>query len=302
MSKKKERTRLQGESWHTLKDKLTPCNYYTEENGHVKGIFKDDAGNQYIHWLNDQEIEEYRNKKDKYISGQIEFEVEDGSMTAEEFSNMFNQSLDDQFKRIQNTKGKNHTTISTTVNIGTRHDDAADALSEFARFKLREQNAVYGLDTGEGEDQSVNYYQVINDNPNLTKSSANHGNYGTPNYTTVKIDLPKRYLNISEDLDRVLESSDLMKTLNELVLRDKQEAYVRELLNRIDRCCRWLEANKCYEIDCNIPIAILKNNVSYIKERYDLICDIRSWDNYYVKDGEDVLAEILGVKDENNKK
>ena len=59
MSKKKERTRLQGEAWHALKDKLTPCNYYTEENGHVKGIFKDDADNQYIHWLNDQEIEDY---------------------------------------------------------------------------------------------------------------------------------------------------------------------------------------------------------------------------------------------------
>ena len=59
MSKKKERTRLQGEAWHTLKDKLTPCSYFVEDNGHIKGIFKDDAGNQYIHWLNDQEIEDY---------------------------------------------------------------------------------------------------------------------------------------------------------------------------------------------------------------------------------------------------
>ena len=283
MSKKKERTRLQGEAWHTLKDKLTPCNYYTEENGHVKGIFKDDAGNQYIHWLNDQELEDYN----MAIGGR-----KWGAT----------KSLAEEFEKRQNIKAKTHTTISTTIN--PREDHAADALSEFARFKLREQNAalacekftqfgnalsdaereeferwkrreqnaVYGLDTGEGEDQSA--------------------------WTTVKIDLPKRYLNISEDLDSVLESSDLMKELNELCIRDTQELYVRELLNRIDRCCRWLEANKCYEIDVNIPIAILKNNVSYIKERYDLICDIRSWDNYYVKDGEDVLAEILGVKDE----
>ena len=249
MSKKKERTRLQGESWHTLKDKLTPCNYYTEENGHVKGIFKDDAGNQYIHWLNDQELEDLN----MAIGGR-----KWGAT----------KSLAEEFEKRQNIKAK----TVTTINTGTRHDDAADALSEFARFKLREQNAIYGLDTSEGRDQSA--------------------------WTTVKIDLPKRYLNISEDLDNVLESSDLMKELNELCIRDTQELYVRELLNRIDRCCRWLEVNKCYEIDVNIPIAILKNNVSYIKERYDLICDIRSWDNYYVKDGEDVLAEILGVKDE----
>lgn len=163
---------------------------------------------------------------------------------------------------------------------------------DFINFKRRESNAVYGLDTGEGEDQSVNYYQVINDNPIKTDV----------NISTIKYTLPSSMIvtdqDISDDIDKVLNSRQYIEEMNNLYAADLRERYVRELLNRIDRCCRWLEVNKCYEIDVNIPIAILKNNISYIKERYDNICDIRSWDNYYVKDGEDVLAEILGVKDE----
>ena len=180
-------------------------------------------------------------------------------------------SIAEEFEKRQNIKSKTHTTISTTIN--PREDHAADALSEFARFKLREQNAVYGLDTGEGEDQTA--------------------------WKTFKIDLPKRYLNISEDLDRVLESSDLMKELNELCIRDTQEVYVRELLNRIDRCCRWLEANKYnWGFHMDIPIAILKNDILKIQEEYVMFRKIKDKDGEYQRDGIEILAEILGVKDE----
>lgn len=139
-------------------------------------------------------------------------------MSAEEYVSLKNNPVltyVEEFEKRRNIKAKNYTTISTAIN--PREDHAADALSEFARFKLREQNAVYGLDTGEGEDQTA--------------------------WKTVKIDLPKTYLNISEDLDSVLESSDLMKELNELCIRDTQELYVRELLNRlykiIEYCDNW---------------------------------------------------------------
>ena len=168
---------------------------------------------------------------------------------------------------------------------------------EFERWKRRESNAVYGLDTGEGEDQSANYYQVINSYNIPADGICEFG--GDSAWTTVKIDLPKRYLNISEDLDRVLESSDLMKELNELCIRDTQELYVRELLNRIDRCCRWLEANKYnWGFHMDIPIAILKNDLLKIQEEYVMFRKIKDTDNEYQRDGIEIIAEILGVKDE----
>lgn len=123
------------------------------------------------------------------------------------------QSIAEEFEKRQNIKDKTHTTISTTVN--PREDHAADAMSWFAKWKRKEQNAIYGLDTGEGKDTWATYAHM----------------------------LPSNFLNISEDLDSVLGSSDLMKRLNELCLRDDSELYVRELLNRlhkiIDYCDNW---------------------------------------------------------------
>ena len=58
---KKVHDRLQGETWHTMKDKLIPISYSKSLNGHVRGIYKDPrTGFIYSHWLNDEEIEELK--------------------------------------------------------------------------------------------------------------------------------------------------------------------------------------------------------------------------------------------------
>lgn len=54
--------------------------------------------------------------KNKYISGHIELKTEEGFMTAEDFTNMFNESLAEAFKKRQNIKARTGTTITT----GTR--------------------------------------------------------------------------------------------------------------------------------------------------------------------------------------
>lgn len=175
----------------------------------------------------------------------------------------------EEFEKMQNIKAKTHTTISTTIN--SREDHAADALSEFARFKLREQNAVYGLDTGEGKDQTA--------------------------WTTVKITTPA-FNDVSDNINKILEDNYIMDRLSKACIRDDQALYVRELLNRIGWCIRWLDESRSHGFNTDIPIAILKMDKETLEREYETICDLRSLDNYYVKDGEDVLAEILGVKDE----
>lgn len=123
-------------------------------------------------------------------------------------------SIAEEFEKMQNIKAKTHTTISTTIN--SREDHAADALSEFARFKLREQNAVYGLDTGEGEDQTA--------------------------WKTFKINAPVLE-DVSDNIDKILEDNYIMDRLSKACIRDDQALYVRELLNRlhkiIDYCDNW---------------------------------------------------------------
>ena len=56
MSKAK---RLQGSEWHLSKDRLVLIKYWRNNNGHVKGLYKDPQTNsKYTHWLNNEEIKE----------------------------------------------------------------------------------------------------------------------------------------------------------------------------------------------------------------------------------------------------
>lgn len=183
-------------------------------------------------------------------------------------------SIAEEFEKRQNIKAK----TVTTINTGTRHDDAADALSEFARFKLREQNAVYGLDTGEGKVQSA--------------------------WTTFKINAPVLE-DVSENIDRILESSDLMKSINELYLRDTQEVYVRELLNRVKELqAEVQEANDNAAWWRNRYTAIYEQKEAFESRSLELIFDLldeydrEEWENINYID----LAEAwLSILDESYK-
>ena len=48
--------RLQRKEWYDMKEKLTMINYIVNSNNHIKGFYKDNKGNVYTHWLNDEEI------------------------------------------------------------------------------------------------------------------------------------------------------------------------------------------------------------------------------------------------------
>lgn len=50
--------RLQSKEWHKIKNKLKPIKYIKNKNNHIKGIYKDNLGNKYTHWLNDEEIKD----------------------------------------------------------------------------------------------------------------------------------------------------------------------------------------------------------------------------------------------------
>ena len=64
-------------------------------------------------------------------------------------------------------------------------------------------------------------------------------------YTKIKFDIPTLSdLEIQTGLNNVLSSSDLIKRMNELIIEDKQERYIRELTNRIYKALEYLEENK----------------------------------------------------------
>ena len=54
----KKLKRIQGFEWHKIKNELKLIKTFKNENNHVKGIYKDNLGNKYTHWLNDEEIED----------------------------------------------------------------------------------------------------------------------------------------------------------------------------------------------------------------------------------------------------
>lgn len=54
----KKLKRLQGEEWHKIKNKLRLVKTFKNEKNHVKGIYKDNLGNKYSHWLNNDEIKD----------------------------------------------------------------------------------------------------------------------------------------------------------------------------------------------------------------------------------------------------
>lgn len=55
--------RLQGEEWHKIKNELRLVKTFKNEKNHVKGIYKDNLGNKYSHWLNNDEIKDLIGKR-----------------------------------------------------------------------------------------------------------------------------------------------------------------------------------------------------------------------------------------------
>ena len=55
--------RLQGKEWHKIKNELRLIKTFKNEKNHVKGIYKDNLGNKYSHWLNNDEIKDLIGKE-----------------------------------------------------------------------------------------------------------------------------------------------------------------------------------------------------------------------------------------------
>jgi hypothetical protein len=98
-------------------------------------------------------------------------------------------------------------------------------------------------------------------------------------YTKIKFDIPTLSdLEIQIGLNNVLSSSDLIKKMNELIIKDKQERYIRELTNRIYKALEYIEKQ--------IPIVKNEINISNINTTTSELL------NY------EKLLEILKGKDE----
>lgn len=64
-----------------------------------------------------------------------------------------------------------------------------------------------------------------------------------PDETAVRLEIPKPLLDldIEKNIDRVLSRSELIEQMNELVLKDEQERYVRVLMNRLNTIIKYTE-------------------------------------------------------------
>ena len=58
-----------------------------------------------------------------------------------------------------------------------------------------------------------------------------------PDETAVRLEIPKPLLDldIEKNIDRVLSRSELIEQMNKLAIKDEQERYIRELLNRLHK-------------------------------------------------------------------
>lgn len=119
--------------------------------------------------------------------------------------------------------------------------------------------------------------------------------------TTIKISRDFNLTNLEkEGITESILNNEWMKKINELCIKDTQDMYIRELMNRINRCIRWMEANRYNEgLYMDIPIAILKDDISVIEKEYSMFCKIKAEDSEYNRDGIEILAEIMGDKNGN---
>lgn len=53
--------RVQGSEWDKIRPHVNMLDIYECSNGHMRGIYQDRRnGKQYVHWLNDDEIKEFK--------------------------------------------------------------------------------------------------------------------------------------------------------------------------------------------------------------------------------------------------
>ena len=64
-------------------------------------------------------------------------------------------------------------------------------------------------------------------------------------HTNISLNIPRLSdLDIEKNIDRVLSREELIKQMNDFVLEDEKERYVRELLNRLNRIKEIIETEK----------------------------------------------------------
>lgn len=110
---------------------------------------------------------------------------------------------------------------------------------------------------------------------------------------SIKHNFIPRNEDIAANVDHGLNIIDELRTL---VLKDTKELYIRELMNRIDRCTRFIEDSSPYDFNRKAAIAILHNDKHALEAIYEAQLRARSaFDMHKNFDGQEVLEEILGV-------
>ena len=89
MMGKKYHKRLQGPEWYSLKDKLKMYKYTINENGHIKGFYKDEDSNLYSHWLSNKELEDF-NRVHRPKATTLTFKIQTSGSTIDKIKDLRN--------------------------------------------------------------------------------------------------------------------------------------------------------------------------------------------------------------------
>ena len=197
-------TRLQGPEWHSKKDSLLMTKYRINEKGHVKGFYTDMEGNLYSHWFNNEEAKEFKEQEK-------EEEIH--------FNNIGNYKV-----------GVRPNGSLSMYHIPDEEEDAVTAYKEAIHHM--------GVDFGKGPDEEEIRQRFFETHKKIDQAKG-------PDCTNISLNIPRLSdLDIERSIDNVLSSEEYMKQINDFILEDEKERYVRELLNRLNRIKEIIETEK----------------------------------------------------------
>lgn len=212
MSKTKP-TRLQGPEWHSKKDSLLMTKYRINEKGHVKGFYTDIEGNLYSHWFNNEEAKELKEQE------KIQEEIHLNNIGKYKVGVRPNGSL--SMYHIPDEEEP------TAESMSKEYRDTLDAWRAATNAKY----GYHGVDKARAYTDAAQFHHI-----NVDQAKG-------PDYTSISVQIPNMMSDteIELNIDKVLSRDEYVKQINDLVIEDEKERYVRALLNRISKAITALE-------------------------------------------------------------
>ena len=203
---KKVPKRLQGPEWYAKKDSLLMTKCRINEKGHIKGTYTDMEGNLYSHWFSNKEAEEFKEQE------KIQEEIH--------FNNIGN------YKVGVRANGS----LSMYHILDEEEEDMVKAYKEAIHHM--------GVNFGKEPDEEEIRQRFFETHKKIDQAKG-------PDCTNISLNIPRMSdLDIGRSIDNVLSSEEYMKQINDFVLEDEKERYVRELLNRLNRIKEIIETEK----------------------------------------------------------